>query len=385
LTSCWGNRLSDSHSRRRRRNHENIASPSDTSNQRSSFYHTDLTNTTVIGGRIAYDIRMKTTLLGRTGVTVSRICLGCMSYGDPRWRPWVLDEAAAQPFFRLAVESGINFFDTADMYSIGVSEEITGRALKQYAKLDEVVIATKVHFPMGKGHNMGGLSRKHIQQGCEASLKRLGVETIDLYQIHRFDPNTPIDETLAALDLLVKQGKVRYLGSSSTYAWRFLDALRLSESNGWSRFDVMQNHYNLIYREEEREMMPLCIEEEVAVIPWSPLARGLLAGSRSSITDKSPTARAASDDYVDKLYDTNSDNDVIAAVRKVAQDRGLPPAQIALAWLLHKPGVTAPIVGATKLQHLQEAIASVDVKLSDDEIRTLEKPYLPHAVKGHSE
>src|SRR5271165_4983080 len=223
---------------------------------------------------------MKFTYLGRTGVTVSRLCLGCMSYGSPAWRSWVLDEAASRPFFRRAVEAGINFFDTADMYSLGASEEVTGRALRELARLEECVVATKVFNPMADGPHMGGLSRKHIVQGCEASLRRLGMETIDLYQVHRFDPNTPIEEMLSALYLLVRQGKVRYIGASSTAAWRFAQSLSVSERHGWARFASMQNHYNLIYREEEREMLPLCQAEGVAVIPWSPLARGLLAGTR---------------------------------------------------------------------------------------------------------
>ncbi|HYH98496.1 aldo/keto reductase, partial [Hyalangium sp.] len=240
---------------------------------------------------------MKYTSLGRTGLKVSRICLGCMSYGSPSWRPWILDEEAAQPFFRKAVESGINFFDTADMYSVGVSEEITGRALKRYARMEEVVLATKVFFSMSDGPNMSGLSRKHIVQGCEASLKRLGVETIDLYQIHRLDPNTPVEETLAGLDQLVRQGKVRYIGASSMSAWQFARALSLSERQGWARFVSMQNHYNLVYREEEREMLPLCEAEGIGVIPWSPLARGLLTGSRKSMEDRTTTARAGADTH----------------------------------------------------------------------------------------
>ena len=326
---------------------------------------------------------MKYTLLGNTGVTVSRLCLGCMSYGDPGWRPWVLDEAASRPFFKRAVEKGVNFFDTADMYSLGVSEEVTGRALKEYARLDECVIATKVFNPMAEGPNMAGLSRKHIVQGCEASLKRLGMDYVDLYQIHRADPVTPIEETFAALDQLVRQGKVRYLGASSMAAWKFAQALSASERNGWARFVTMQNHYNLIYREEEREMMPLCEQEKIAVIPWSPLARGLLAGSRKNLEDKSSTKRAETDDFARKLYDHPSDQAVVDAVQKVATKRGLPPAQIALAWLLTKPAVTAPIIGATKLHHLDEAIAALDVRLSEEEMKALEAPYQPHGVKGH--
>ncbi len=326
---------------------------------------------------------MKYTFLGRTGVTVSRLCLGCMSYGDPTWRSWVLDENASRPFFRRAIEAGINFFDTADMYSLGVSEEVTGRALRELARLEECVVATKVFNPMSDHPNMGGLSRKHIVQGCEASLRRLGMDTIDLYQVHRFDPNTPIDEMLSALDLLVRQGKVRYLGASSTAAWKFAQALSSSERHGWARFVTMQNHYNLLYREEEREMIPLCEAEGVALIPWSPLARGLLAGTRQSPTDKTSTPRAETDEFARKLYDHPSDQEVIDAVRRVAEARGVAPAQIALAWMLTKPVVAAPIIGATKLQHLDDAIAALDVQLSAEEIKQLEAPYRPHAVRGH--
>ena len=325
---------------------------------------------------------MQYTLLGSTGVTVSRLCLGCMSYGDPQWRPWVLDRQAAMPFFRLAVESGINFFDTADMYSLGVSEEITGRALREYANLDECVVATKVFNSMGPGPNMSGLSRKHIQQGCEASLKRLGVDAIDLYHVHRFDPSTPIDEMLAALDQLVQQGKVRYIGASSTAAWKFATSLTSSERQGWARFVSMQNHYNLLYREEEREMIPLCEAEKIAVLPWSPLARGLLTDTRKTKDDRAATTRAASDDYARKLYDHPADQDVIQALEKIARDRSVPPAQIALAWLLSKPAVTAPIVGATKIEHLQSAISALALKLTSSEIESLESPYQPHAVRG---
>jgi 1-deoxyxylulose-5-phosphate synthase len=325
---------------------------------------------------------MKYTHLGRTGVKISRLCLGCMSYGSPAWRPWVLDEAAARPFFRRAVEAGINFFDTADMYSLGASEEVTGKALKEYARFEEFVVATKVFNPLSDAPNMGGLSRKHIVQGCEASLRRLGMETIDLYQVHRFDPHTPLEEMLSALDSLVHQGKVRYIGASSTAAWKFAQALSLSERNGWARFATMQNHYNLIYREEEREMIPLCEAEEVAVIPWSPLARGLLAGTRWSPTDAESTRRAETDDFARKLYDQPSDQDVIDAVRTVARDRGVSAARVALAWLLTKPAVAAPIVGATKPEHLDDAIAALDLELSEEEIRQLEAPYRPHPVRG---
>jgi aryl-alcohol dehydrogenase-like predicted oxidoreductase len=326
---------------------------------------------------------MKFTLLGRTGVTVSRLCLGCMSYGDPKWRNWVLDGDASRPFFRRAVEAGINFFDTADMYSLGASEEVTGRALREFARLEECVVATKVFNPMADGPNMGGLSRKHIVQGCEASLRRLGMDTIDLYQVHRFDPNTPTDEMLSALDLLVRQGKVRYIGASSTAAWRFAQALSASERHSWARFDAMQNHYNLIYREEEREMLPLCAAEGVAVIPWSPLARGLLAGTRKTPADKTATPRAETDEFARKLYDHPSDQEVIDATRRVAERRGVSAARVALAWMLSKPVVTAPIIGATKMTHLDDAIAALDLELTADDIKQLETPYRPHAVRGH--
>lgn len=326
---------------------------------------------------------MKYTLLGRTGVTVSRLCLGCMSYGDPKWRSWVLDDAASRPFFRRAVEAGINFFDTADMYSVGASEEVTGRALREYARLDECVVATKVFNPMSDGPNMAGLSRKHVVQGCEASLRRLGMDTIDLYQVHRFDPHTPIDEMLSALDLLVRQGKVRYVGASSTAAWRFAQALSASEQHGWARFVAMQNHYNLLYREEEREMLPLCAAEGVAVIPWSPLARGLLAGTRKSPSDATATRRAETDDFARKLYDQPSDQEVIDATRRVAEGRGVSAARVALAWLLSKPVVTAPIIGATKMAHLDDAIAALDLTLTAEEVKQLEAPYRPHPVRGH--
>jgi len=324
---------------------------------------------------------VKYTQLGRSGLSVSRICLGCMTYGNPKWRPWVLDEIDARPFYKRALELGINFFDTADMYSMGVSEEVTGRALREMANMEEVVLATKVHFPMGDGPNMGGISRKHIVQGCEASLRRLGVETIDLYQIHRFKSTVPIEETLAALDHLVRQGKVRYIGASSGYAWQMARALSASERNGWARFISMQNHYNLVYREEEREMIPLCVEEGVGVIPWSPLARGRLARTTPSPT--SGTTRADSDTYAVDLYDSPSDLLVIEAVRKVASDLGRPPSEVALAWLLRKPGVAAPIVGATKIEHLETAVRALDLTLSEEQVIALEAHYQPHAVRGH--
>jgi aryl-alcohol dehydrogenase-like predicted oxidoreductase len=304
-----------------------------------------------------------------------------MSYGSSTWRPWVLDQEAAGPFFRRAIEAGINFFDTADVYSIGRSEEVTGHFLREYGNRDELVIATKVFFPMSDKPNMGGLSRKHIQQACEASLKRLGVETIDLYQIHRLDPRTPIEETLAALDHLVTQGKVRYLGASSMYAWQLMKALAVSDQRGYARFVSMQNHYNLVYREEEREMQPLCVEEKLSWIPWSPLARGMLAGTRKKLGDDS-TARSESDGLDQVLYDQPSDWEVVEAVKQVAGAREVPPAQVALAWLLRNPVVAAPIVGATKLAHLEDAIAALQVHLDAEEIAALEAPYRAHPVKG---
>jgi aryl-alcohol dehydrogenase-like predicted oxidoreductase len=319
--------------------------------------------------------------LGATGMKVSQLCLGCMSYGSPSWRPWVLDEAAAAPFFRRAVEAGINFFDTADMYSLGQSEVVTGRLLKEYANRDEIVIATKVFFPQSDRPNMGGLSRKHIQQACEASLRRLGIDAIDLYQIHRLDPETPVEETLGALDDLIGQGKVRAIGASSMYAWEFARALAISDREGLARFATMQNHYNLIYREEEREMMPLCEFEGVAVIPWSPLARGLLAGTRQTLGDDS-TARSSTDGLDKFLYDQASDWDVVEAVRAVAKQRGVAPAQVALAWLCSRPAVVAPILGATKLAHLEDGLSALELELEREEIAALEAPYRPHPVKG---
>jgi aryl-alcohol dehydrogenase-like predicted oxidoreductase len=304
-----------------------------------------------------------------------------MTYGTPKWRPWILDEVDSRPFFKKALELGVNFFDTADMYSMGVSEEVTGRALREMANMDEIVLATKVHFPMGDGPNMGGISRKHIVQACEASLRRLGVDTIDLYQIHRFKSNVPIEETLAALDHLVRQGKVRYIGASSGYAWQMARSLSLSERNGWARFISMQNHYNLGYREEEREMIPLCLEEGVGLIPWSPLARGRLA--RTTPSPAEGTTRADSDTYAVDLYDSPSDLKVIEAVRKVAGELGVQPSEVALAWLLTKRGVAAPIVGATKIQHLESAVRALDVKLTEEQIRAVEEPYQPHPVRGH--
>jgi aryl-alcohol dehydrogenase-like predicted oxidoreductase len=321
--------------------------------------------------------------LGRTGLKVSRLCLGMMSYGSPQWREWVLSEEAGRPFIQRALEAGINFFDTADMYSRGVSEEILGRAIKEMARRDEVVIATKVFFPMGDKPNQGGLSRKHILDAIDASLRRLQMDYVDLYQIHRFDPETPIEETLEALHDVVKSGKVRYLGASSMYAWQFSAMLHAADRHGWTRFVSMQNHYNLIYREEEREMIPLCRAEGIGVIPWSPLARGFLAGNRSR-GGGGETVRAWTDGYAAEMYYRDADFAVADRAAEIARERGITPAQVALAWLLHKPGITTPIIGATKMAQLDEAVAALDIQLSQEEIRALEELYVPHPVLGHS-
>ncbi|HET6936769.1 MAG TPA: aldo/keto reductase [Candidatus Angelobacter sp.] len=322
---------------------------------------------------------MEYTNLGNTGTQVSRICLGCMTYGSKKWREWVLEEAEGRPFIKRALELGINFFDTADMYSVGVSEEILGRALRDFGpSRDKLVIATKVFFPMGDDRNQKGLSRKHILHAIDASLRRLGTDYVDLYQIHRFDYDTPIEETLEALHDVIKAGKALYIGASSMFAWQFARMLYTADRLGLTRFITMQNHYNLIYREEEREMAPLCVAEKVGMLPWSPLARGLLAGSR-----KAQTLRAKADDYAHKLYTREADDRVIDCVAEVAKQRGVPPAQVALAWLLHKPGVTAPIIGASKPHHLEDAVAAVGLKLTAEEIHTLESVYVPHPVLGH--
>jgi aryl-alcohol dehydrogenase-like predicted oxidoreductase len=320
--------------------------------------------------------------LGATGLKVSRICLGTMTYGTPQWRPWVLDQAQSRPFFKRAIEAGINFFDTADMYSRGVSEEVVGRALKEFTTRDQAVIATKVFYPMGDGPNDRGLSRKHIFDAIDASLRRLETDHVDLYQIHRFDAATPIEETLEALHDVVKAGKARYLGASSMSAWRFEKMLRVADAHGWTRFVSMQNHYNLVYREEEREMMPLCREEGIGVIPWSPLARGFLAGNRKR-GDRGETIRAKTDEFSHQLYQADSDFTIADRVAAIAAERHVKPAQIALAWLLAQPGVTAPMVGASKLAHLDDAIGALDLQLTDDERRGLEELYQPHPVLGH--
>ncbi|MGH9566274.1 MAG: aldo/keto reductase, partial [Candidatus Angelobacter sp.] len=316
--------------------------------------------------------------LGPTGTKVSRICLGCMTYGSKQWREWVLDEEEGRPFIQRALELGINFFDTADMYSLGRSEEVLGRALRDFGpSRDKLVLASKVFFPLGDDPNQKGLSRKHIMQAIDGSLHRLRTDYVDLYQIHRFDYETPIEETLEALHDVVKAGKALYIGASSMYAWQFARMLYTSDRLGLTRFVTMQNHYNLIYREEEREMVPLCQAEHVGMLPWSPLARGLLAGSR-----KAETLRAKTDDYAHKLYTREADDRVIDAVADLAKQRGVPAAQVALAWLLHKPGVTAPIIGASKPHHLEDAIAAVNLKLKKEEIDKLESVYVPHPVLG---
>jgi aryl-alcohol dehydrogenase (NADP+) len=320
--------------------------------------------------------------LGETGLKVSRLCLGCMTFGSPQWRPWVLDEEASMPFFKAALEAGINFFDTADVYSRGESERITGKALKEFAKRHEVVIATKVNGPMGADPNNRGLSRKHILDGIDRSLTRLGVDYVDLYQIHRFDPETPIEETLEALNDVVRAGKARYIGASSMYAWQFMKMLSLSRARGWTPFVSMQPQYNLVYREEEREMLPLCADQGVGVIPWSPLARGFLAGGRAS-PGEGNTERARTDEFAPRLYYREQDFEVVDAVGEVARARGVSNMQVALAWVLSKPVVTAPIIGTSKAHHLTDAVQALGVKLSDDEIKALEAPYRPKPILDH--
>jgi len=327
---------------------------------------------------------MKYLKLGRTGLDVSRLCLGCMSYGVPERgaHPWTLGETESRPFIRRALDLGINFFDTANVYSDGTSEEIVGRALAEYARREEVVIATKVNGRMRKGPNGAGLSRKAIMTEIDASLRRLGTDYVDLYQIHRWDRGTPIEETLEALHVVVKAGKARYIGASSMYAWQFSKALRVSERNGWSCFVSMQNYLNLLYREEEREMLPLCRDEGVAVIPWSPMARGRLTRDWDQAS-----ARTETDEFGRTLYlpaTAEADRKVVEAVAAVASARGVPRAQVALAWVLQKREVTAPIVGATRLEQLDDAVAALSLVLSPEEIAALERPYVPHGVVGHA-
>jgi 1-deoxyxylulose-5-phosphate synthase len=322
--------------------------------------------------------------LGTTGLKVSRLCLGAMTYGSKKWREWVLEEEEGRPFIKRSLELGINFFDTADMYSLGVSEEILGRALKDFVPgRDRVVIATKVFNAMGDDPNQRGLSRKHIMHSIDNSLRRLGTDYVDLYQIHRFDYQTPIEETLDALTDVVRAGKALYLGGSSMFAWQFAKILYKADELGLPRFVTMQNHYNLIYREEEREMIPLCREEGIGLIPWSPLARGFLAGNRTK-KDFGETSRAKTDDYAHKMYYDPSDFEIVDRVTKIAERRGVPNAQVALAWILAQPGVTAPIIGASKMRHLDDAVAALSLKLDESEMRELSEAYRPHRVLGHS-
>ncbi|MGH9097331.1 MAG: aldo/keto reductase [Acidimicrobiales bacterium] len=320
--------------------------------------------------------------LGATGLRVSRVCLGMMSFGNDSERPWVLGEDAAEPIVKLAVEGGITFYDTADTYSAGASEVATGRLLRKFFDRDDVVVATKVYMPMRPGENGKGLSRKHILSAIDASLKRLEMDYVDLYQIHRWDHQTPIEETMEALHDVVRSGKARYIGASSMFAWQFAKAQRLADENHWTKFVSMQPHYNLIYREEEREMIPQCIDQGVGIIPWSPLARGVLAGNRTRGGERS-TTRSSTDPFTDYLYDQPTDFDVVERVADVAAQRQVPPAQVALAWLLRRPGVTAPIVGATKESHLADALAAEQLVLTADEVARLEEPYVPHPVLGH--
>ena len=319
--------------------------------------------------------------LGRSGLKVSRLCLGCMTYGSREWREWVLPEEESRPYFKRALEAGINFFDTANMYSDGASEEVTGRALRDYAKRDEYVLATKVYNPMRSEPNGRGLSRKAIMTEIDHSLRRLQTDYVDLYQIHRWDYETPIDETLEALHDIVKAGKARYIGASSMFAWQFTQSLYLADLHNWTRFVSMQNHYNLIYREEEREMIPLCRDQGIGLIPWSPLARGFLAGNRKK--DGGETTRSKSDPYASQMYYQDDDFAVVDRVTEVAKARGVPNMQVALAWVLSKPGITAPIVGASKPHHLDDALAALSLKLTDEEMKRLEEPYRPHKILGH--
>ncbi|WP_179415275.1 aldo/keto reductase [Mucilaginibacter sp. E4BP6] len=325
---------------------------------------------------------MEFTRFGNTGITVSKLCLGTMTYGEPdtRW-PWALNEEQSRPFIKKALELGINFFDTADVYTAGKSEEVVGRALKDFAKRDDYVLATKVFNPMGPGPNDKGLSRKHIMSAIDASLKRLGTDYVDLYQIHRWDYDTPIEETMEALHDVVKAGKARYIGASSMYSWQFAKALYTSELNGWTKFISMQPHYNLIYREEEREMLPLCEDQKIAVIPWSPLARGVLTRKPEERND---TKRAQTDAFGKSLYTEDADMEIVKRVTEIAHQHSVPNAQVAMAWMLTKPTITSPIIGASKPGHLEDAVAALSLKLSDEEIKKLEEPYKPHSIQGHS-
>jgi len=320
--------------------------------------------------------------LGKSGLKVSRICMGMMSYGTPEWRDYILSEEESRPIIKRALELGVNFFDTADMYSLGVSEEVTGRALSDYARRDEVVLATKTYWPLSDDVNDRGLSRKHIMQAIDNSLRRLGTDYVDLYYIHRWDYETPIEETMEALHDVVRAGKALYIGASSMFAWQFTKAQYTADLHGWTRFVAMQNHMNLIYREEEREMVPLCIDQGVGIAPWSPLARGFLAGNRTR-EKEGPTTRAKTDTLAQEYYFQAGDYDVLDRAIQVAENHGMKPAQIALAWLLNKPGITAPVVGASKMSHLEEAVAAVEIALSDEEMVFLEEPYQAHPILGH--
>jgi aryl-alcohol dehydrogenase-like predicted oxidoreductase len=323
--------------------------------------------------------------LGRTGLKVSRLCLGAMTYGSKSWQPWILEEQESRPLLRKALELGINFFDTADVYSRGESEKILGRALRDFGpSRDRLVIATKVFHPMSDDPNDRGLSRKHILHSIDRSLERLGTDYVDLYQIHRFDPVTPVEETLAALDDVVRAGKALYVGASSMYAWQFAKMLYTADRMGVTRFVTMQNHYNLVYREEEREMNPLCLAEGIGLIPWSPLARGFLAGNRDKSENFGETLRAKTDKFGQKLYFHDSDFRVVDRISEIAHRRHVSNTQIALAWILQQPGVAAPIIGTTKMHHLDEAIAALSIRLDESELQSLAEPYEPHPILGHS-
>ncbi len=329
------------------------------------------------------DLTMEYVNLGHSGLRVSRICLGTMTFGTSAWRSYILNEDESRPFIERSLEMGINFFDTADMYSFGVSEEVLGRALRDFTRRDDVVIATKVFFPTGESPTSRGLSRKHINEAIDASLRRLGTDFVDLYQIHRWDYDTPIEETMASLHYLVTAGKVRYLGASSMFTWQLAKAQHLADQNGWTRFISMQNHYNLIYREEEREMIPYCISEGIGLIPWSPLARGFLSGNRLR-EGGGPTIRAQDDPLADEMYYRNSDFMVVDRVIELALKKGVSPAQIALVWLLNQPGVCAPVVGVSKMRHLEDAVEALEIALTEDEDAFLKAPYEPHPILGHN-
>jgi 1-deoxyxylulose-5-phosphate synthase len=327
---------------------------------------------------------MQYTNLGKTGMKVSRLCLGMMSYGAKSWREWILDEEQARPFIRRALDAGINFFDTADVYSLGESEKITGNLLKYFGvRRENVIVATKVNGQMSEDINAKGLSRKHILDSIDKSLKRLQMDYVDLYQIHRWDYETPIEETMEALNDVVRAGKARYIGASSMYAWQFSKAQYIAQSHGWSRFVSMQNHYNLVYREEEREMIPLCLDQGIGLIPWSPMARGFFAGNRKP-GGGGETTRANSDPFANGLYFRDEDFAVADRSAEIAKERGVTSSQIALAWILNKPHINSPIIGATKMDHLEQAIATLDIQLSEDEVQRLEEPYKPHPILGHS-